>query len=158
VSGVLSSSSVEPSASSRGCDHCHGMESYGFAKESPDFGFWDVKGVNNFLNTPPTTGTDYANFASFTLGFANDEPNELVTLASLLMPPMPFKISGPYLVESLRTCRISSTTRMTLPSSSRTSTTSIRSDAATFCQTWMSCGRLLRMLGGRVEPGEPRGS
>jgi hypothetical protein len=37
--------------------------------------------VNNFLNTPPTTGIDYVNFASFTLGFANDEPNELMTLA-----------------------------------------------------------------------------
>jgi hypothetical protein len=43
----------------------------------------DVAMVNNFLNTPPTTGTDYANFASFTLGFANDEPNELTTLASI---------------------------------------------------------------------------
>lgn len=28
--------------------------------------------VNNFLNTPPTAGIDYANFTSFTLGFAND--------------------------------------------------------------------------------------
>ena len=43
----------------------------------------DVAMVNNFLNTPPTTGIDYANFASFTLGFANDEPNELTTLASI---------------------------------------------------------------------------
>ena|SRR5947209_11335382 len=43
----------------------------------------DVAMVNNFLNTPPTTGIDYANFASFTLGFANDEPNELMTIASI---------------------------------------------------------------------------
>jgi hypothetical protein len=43
----------------------------------------DVAMVNNFLNTPPTTGIDYANFASFTLGFANDEPNEFVTLDSI---------------------------------------------------------------------------
>jgi hypothetical protein len=32
----------------------------------------DVAMVNNFLNTPPTAGIDYANFTSFTLGFAND--------------------------------------------------------------------------------------
>jgi hypothetical protein len=43
----------------------------------------DVAMVNNFLNTPPTTGNDYAGFASLTLGFAKDEPNELVTLASI---------------------------------------------------------------------------
>jgi hypothetical protein len=43
----------------------------------------DVAMVNNFLNTPPTTGIDYANFASFTLGFAIDEPNELMILASI---------------------------------------------------------------------------
>src|SRR5947209_20239487 len=43
----------------------------------------DVAMVNNFLDTPPTTGIDYANFASFTLGFANDEPNELTILASI---------------------------------------------------------------------------
>jgi hypothetical protein len=43
----------------------------------------DVAMVNNFLDTPPTTGIDYANFASFTLGFAIDEPNKLTTLASI---------------------------------------------------------------------------
>jgi hypothetical protein len=43
----------------------------------------DVEMVNDFLNTPPVTGIAYANFASFTLGFANDEPNELMILASI---------------------------------------------------------------------------
>ena len=43
----------------------------------------DVAIVNNFLNTPPTTGAAYANFASFTLGFANDEPTQLMVLASI---------------------------------------------------------------------------
>jgi hypothetical protein len=47
VSGALSLCNAEPSASSRGRDHCHGMESCGFAKGSSDFGFWDVRGTSN---------------------------------------------------------------------------------------------------------------
>lgn len=43
----------------------------------------DVAMVNTFLNTPPATGLAYANFASFTLGFAKDEPLELMVLAGL---------------------------------------------------------------------------
>ena len=43
----------------------------------------DVAMVNSFLNTPPTTGADYANFASFTLGFDNDEPVELMILGAI---------------------------------------------------------------------------
>jgi hypothetical protein len=43
----------------------------------------DVSMVNSFLNTPPNPGTAYGNFASFTLGFAQDEPNELMILAMI---------------------------------------------------------------------------
>ena len=43
----------------------------------------DVVMVNSFLNTPPMTGAAYGNFASFTLGFAQDEPNELAILAGI---------------------------------------------------------------------------
>jgi hypothetical protein len=43
----------------------------------------DVAMVNAFLNTPPTTGSSYGNFASFTLGFAQDEPNELMILSMI---------------------------------------------------------------------------
>jgi hypothetical protein len=43
----------------------------------------DVAMVNAFLNTPPTTGASYGNFASFTLGFAQDEPNELSILSMI---------------------------------------------------------------------------
>ena len=43
----------------------------------------DVTMVNSFLNTPPTTGAAYANFTSFTLGFAEDEPTELMILSMI---------------------------------------------------------------------------
>jgi hypothetical protein len=43
----------------------------------------DVAMVNSFLNTPPTTGASYGDFASFTLGFAQDEPNELMILSMI---------------------------------------------------------------------------
>jgi hypothetical protein len=37
----------------------------------------------SMVNTPPNPGTAYGNFASFTLGFAQDEPNELMILAMI---------------------------------------------------------------------------
>ena len=43
----------------------------------------DVAMVNSFLNTPPTTGQAYGNFASFTLGFARDEPTQLMVLSGV---------------------------------------------------------------------------
>ena len=40
----------------------------------------DVAMVNNFLNTPPATGLDYANFASFTLQTASSRASHVVRL------------------------------------------------------------------------------
>jgi hypothetical protein len=48
----------------------------------------DVTMVNSFLNTPPTTGASYGALASSTLGFAQDEPNELMILSMITgLPP-----------------------------------------------------------------------
>jgi hypothetical protein len=48
----------------------------------------DVTMVNSFLNTPPTTGLSYAALATMTLGFAQDEPNELMILSMITgLPP-----------------------------------------------------------------------
>jgi hypothetical protein len=48
----------------------------------------DVTMVNSFLNTPPTTGAAYGSLATMTLGFAQDEPNELMILSMVTgLPP-----------------------------------------------------------------------